>query len=89
MNAKDLLLKDKETAAWWNSAMKTDKWEKVKSLARAEMVEQGWNHSELSGANNLLELMTTFAEKEAESLPMPSAGLKHDLNPVKRTTPEP
>jgi hypothetical protein len=78
MTSKDILLADKETAAWWNGVTKHPFFPKIVLLARSHVAD--WKDiAEIQGGKNMLEVLESFAENPMLPKKPLSAGLKHDF----------
>ena len=92
--AKDLFLKKKpgeqSISQWWASVIHDEKFEMVRTCARAELFEQGLSNEQMTGAQFMLNTLESLPEGEAQPTRFPSPGLHHrmpvtDLPPDKKT----
>lgn len=86
MNPKAVFLEDKELVKWWVSVVHDSRFEKVCSLALAAYCHRVIDIAQLSGAQGMLDLLSTFSDSAPTVSRFPSPGLIHET--PKRTIEE-
>lgn len=84
MSSHELFLRKKDLADKLASVVKSDWFTECLTYARSAMMEQGnVTKEERDGAKKFEMILTSLPDPETESAEFPSAGLNHDLTPIK------
>jgi len=79
MNAKKLLSEDKALAQWWGAIAHDVRFERILLHVSHEIVANQRGSEFLTGALFVTQTLSTIADAEGVSIPLPSPGLDHDL----------
>ncbi len=80
MNAKQLLSEDKPLAQWWASVAHDARFDKICLHVSHEIVTQQHGSDFLGGAFFVMQTLSTIADAESVTIPLPSPGLDHDID---------
>ena len=82
--AKELLLTNKDLRLKWATVTHSDWFPQILILVRSECLDAGVGGPALEGAQCYERILTSICESDAETIPFPTSGLKHDIdNPRK------
>lgn len=79
MSGRDLVLRDKELAQWWNGVAKDTRFDQVINLCKADSFTAGANADSVKGINNFIDLLTHIAENPTPNPSYPTPGLVHEV----------
>lgn len=76
---RELFQREKELALWWGQIARDDRFAKVCTYARAEMMQAKPSQAASEGAEYILRLQTELAEADESQADFPSPGLHHEF----------
>lgn len=78
MRSKDMLLRKKELASWWNSVVKDSRFEEVYIILGID-IAQLRPVDKIDGAMECLEMLRTVAESDPGAQPSVNSGLVFEM----------
>lgn len=61
---KDILINEKEVAAWWSGVVNDPRFDRVACLVKAHLFNTTTNVDQSKGARDVFELLSTIAQNE-------------------------
>ncbi len=83
MTSNELLIRDKQLAAYWTGVVRDERFEQIVLLANNEAM--GFETLDMiRGARKILEALRTLADGPSPEFRMPESGLIHETQPKKQ-----